>query len=137
MDDGGLSLPFNLARRLLDHARAELPNEACALLGGDEAGARATSLHLARNRLGSPYRYDVEPDDLVRIVHDIEARGEGLVAIFHSHPGSAPVPSLSDLREARYPVVHLVAGLADPGAPTIRAWRIAADGAHEVALRVG
>jgi len=131
-----VSLSPEVARRLLDHARAELPNEACALLGGNEAAGRVTSLHLARNRLASPYRYDVEPDDLVRIVHDIEGRGESLVAIFHSHPGTPAVPSPSDAREARYEVVHLVAGLAEPDGPVIRAWRLGADGAREVPLRV-
>jgi proteasome lid subunit RPN8/RPN11 len=131
----GLFFPFEVARRLLDHARAELPNEACALLGGDEAG-RVTSLHLARNCLASPYRYDVDPEDLVRIVHDIEGRGESLVAIFHSHPGTLAVPSPSDVREARYPVVHLVASLADPDGPVIRAWRLGAGRAREVPLRV-
>jgi proteasome lid subunit RPN8/RPN11 len=131
-----LSLSPVLAQRLLDHARAELPNEACALLGGDEAGGRVMSLHLARNRLASPYRYDIEPDDLVGIVHDIEARGEALVAIFHSHPGTPAVPSPSDVRDARYPVAHLVASLAEPGPPVLRAWRISPEGVREVPLRV-
>jgi [CysO sulfur-carrier protein]-S-L-cysteine hydrolase len=132
----GLIVSRELARGMLDHARGELPNEACALLGGDEASGRVTSLHLARNRLASPYRYDVEPDDLVRIVHDIELCGEALFAVFHSHPATSAVPSPSDLREARYPVVHLVASLADAGRPVIRAWRITANRAREVPLRI-
>lgn len=136
MADGGLSISPDLVGQLLEHARAELPNEACALLGGGEAAGRVTSLHLARNRLASPYRYDVEPVDLVRIVHDIEAAGQALVAIFHAHTATPAAPSPSDLREARYPVVHLIASLADPDAPIIRAWRIAADRAVEVPLRV-
>jgi proteasome lid subunit RPN8/RPN11 len=134
--DGGLSMSLDLAGQLLDHARAELPNEACALLGGDEDAGQVTSLHLARNRLASPYRYDVEPDDLVRIVHGIDAAGQALVAIFHSHPGTDAKPSPSDVREARYPVVHLIASLAEPDAPVMRAWRITADRAAEVPLRV-
>lgn len=131
----GLSLSPEHAARLAEHARAELPNEACALLGGDAGTGRVSSFHPARNRLASPYRYDVDPDDLVRIVHDIEARGEALVAIFHSHPATAAIPSPSDLREARYQVIHLVAGLAGESAE-IRAWRIVAGGAAEVPLTV-
>jgi len=132
-----VSLSPEAMKRLLDHARAELPNEACALLGGEEAPGRITSVHLARNNLASSYRYDVDADDLVRIVHDIEARGEALVAIFHSHPGTEAVPSATDLRESRYPVVHLVASLVEPGAPIMRAWRISQGRAREVPLRVG
>lgn len=130
---GGLTLPHGLAERLVEHAHAELPNEACALLGGDADTGRVSSLHLARNRLASPYRFDVDPDDLVRIVHDIETGGEALVAIFHSHPATPAVPSPTDLREARYPVVHLVASLAG-GPAEIRAWRIAGGEAAEVPL---
>ena len=132
----GLRLPSEHARRLIDHARQELPNEACALLGGDGATGTVTSLHLARNRLASPYRFDVEPEDLVRTLHDIEAAGEALVAIFHSHPGTPAVLSPSDLREARYPAVQLVASLVEPGLPVLRAWRIGADDVNEVPLLV-
>ena len=135
MSGGGLSLSSELVESLVAHAQAELPNEACALLGGDADTGRVKSLHLARNRLASPYRYDVDPNDLVRIVHEIEARGEALVAIFHSHPATPAVPSPTDLREARYPVVHFVASLAG-GSAEIRAWRIAGGEAAEVPLIV-
>lgn len=135
MSDGGLSLSSEIVGSLIDHARAELPNEACALLGGDAHGRRVTSLHPARNRLASPYRYDVDPTDLVRIVHEIEARGEALVAIFHSHPTTTAVPSPSDLREARYPVIHLIASLAGSSAQ-VRAWRVTDGEAVEVPLTV-
>lgn len=135
MSDGGLSVSSEMVASLVEHARAELPNEACALLGGDAISGRVTSLHPARNRLASPYRYDVDPHDLVRIVHEIEARGEALVAIFHSHPATPAVPSPSDVREARYPVIHLVASLVGPSAQ-IRAWRITGGAAAEILLTV-
>ena len=135
MSDGGLSLSSENVDSLVEHAQAELPNEACALLGGDADTGRVTSLHLARNRLASPYRYDVDPNDLVRIVHEIEARGEALVAIFHSHPATPAVPSPSDLREARYPVIHLIASLAGSSAQ-IRAWRVTDGEAAEGPLTV-
>jgi [CysO sulfur-carrier protein]-S-L-cysteine hydrolase len=130
---GGLTLPRGLAEPLVEHAWAELPNEACALLGGDTETGRVSSVHPARNRLASPYRYDVDPDDLVRIVHEIESRGEAMVAIFHSHPATPAVLSPTDLREARYPVFHLVASLAGPSVQ-IRAWRIHGGAAAEVPL---
>ena len=121
--------------QLLDHARGELPNESCALLGGDPVRGHVTSVHRARNRLASPYRYDVEPRDLVRIIHKLEEGGDALVAIFHSHPRSPPVPSETDVREARYPVVHLVASLRD-AEPVMRAWSIEAASAREVPLTI-
>ena len=134
-DAAGLSLPAGIARRLLAQARRELPNESCALLGGDGAVGRVRSAYPARNLLASPYRYEVDPRDLVRIVHAIERDGHDLVAIFHSHPAGPAVPSATDVREAHYRVLHLLASpFSDDGA--LRAWRIEADGGREVPLTI-
>jgi len=135
-----LTLPAALAEELLAHARVELPNEACGLLSGDLAGGRATSYHPARNAEASPLRYNVHPDDLVRIVFAIDDAGEDLVAIFHSHTHTPAVPSPTDRRSAQYPgVFYLLATLADPNAPpasTLRAWRIHGGLSFEVPLRI-
>ena len=135
----GLELPVALADAVLAHARAELPNEACGLLGGDPATGRVGSWHPARNALMSPRRFDVHPEDLVRITFEIEDAGEALLAIFHSHPRSPAVPSPTDLRDAAYPAVHLLATLVDPHAPpadVLRAWRFTSGGSVEVSLRI-
>jgi proteasome lid subunit RPN8/RPN11 len=135
-DAAGLSLPAELASRLLEHARRGLPNEACALLGGNADQGRVTTVHLARNRLASPYRYDVHPADVARIVHAIEAAGEDLVGIFHSHPTSPPVPSPTDRREARYAAIHLIAGISG-GQRLLEAWRIERQRMFRLPLAIG
>jgi proteasome lid subunit RPN8/RPN11 len=135
----GLSMPAALADELLAHARAELPNEACGLLAGDLAAATADAYHPARNADASPYVYSVHPDDLVRIVLGIEDGGQDLVAIFHSHTHTPAVPSPTDRRQARYPVVYLVASLSDPEASpaeSLRAWRIEDRESREVLLEL-
>lgn len=100
----------------------------------------ALTVHPAPNAAGSPYRFELDPSDLVRIVHAIEAAGDEIVSIFHSHPASAAIPSATDLREARYDVVHLIADMRDPGAAAasaLRGWRIGPDGTcSEVELEV-
>jgi [CysO sulfur-carrier protein]-S-L-cysteine hydrolase len=137
VDSDGLSMPRALAEELLRHARAEAPNEACGLLAGDVGAGTASAYHPARNAAESPYVYSVHPEDLVRIVIGIEDGGQDLVAIFHSHARTAAVPSPTDRREARYPVVYLVATLSDPeasAAESLRAWRIDDGESREVAL---
>ena len=137
----GLTLPRAIAEALLTQARAELPNEACALLSGSLALGRATRYHPARNGEQSPLRYNVHPDDLVRITFDIEEVEEELVAIFHSHTRSPAVPSATDRRAAMYPEpFYLLASLSDPEAPperALRAWRIHGGQAFEVPLTIG
>ncbi len=136
----GLTLPAEVADELLAHAREELPNEACGLLSGDLAAGRAARYHRARNAEASPLRYNVHPDDLVRIVFAIDEAGEDLVAIFHSHTHTPAVPSPTDRRSAQYPgVFYLLATLSDPAAPpasALRAWRIHGGQSFEVRLRI-
>ena len=109
-----LRLARPIAEQLLAHARSELPNEACGLLSGRLASGAVTRYHPARNARHSPWRFDIDAIDLVRLVLGIEEAGEELVAAFHSHTRSDAVPSPTDVREARYPVIHLIASLADP-----------------------
>lgn len=136
----GLSLPVALAEAILAHARAELPNEACGLLAGSAFRGEAVAFHPARNAERSPLRYAVHPEDLVRIVFEIDDAGLDLVAIFHSHTRSAAVPSPTDRRAAMYPdAIHLLASLAEPAAPpelALRAWRIRGGEASEIPLVV-
>ena len=136
----GLILPASVAEELLAHAREELPNEACGLLSGDLAAGRATRYHRARNAEASPLRYNVHPDDLVRIVFAIDEAGEDLVAIFHSHTHTPAIPSPTDRRSAQYPwVFYLLATLSQPDAPpasALRAWRIHGMQSFEVPLRI-
>ncbi len=136
-----LIIPLALAQRMLAHARSELPNEACGLLAGALSEGRASAFHATRNAEASPLRYNVHPDDLVRVILGIEDGGEDLVAIFHSHTRSPAVPSATDRRTAQYPdVFYVLATLADPAAAvsdSLRAWRIRDGESTEVPLQIG
>ena len=135
-----LTLSTAIAEQLLSHARSALPNEACGLLAGDLNAGRATAFYPTRNSEASPLRYNVHPDDLVRVMVGIEDDGEDLVAIFHSHTHSPARPSATDHRTAQYPnVFYLLATLADPDAApvaSLRAWRIRAGESVELPLRI-
>jgi proteasome lid subunit RPN8/RPN11 len=116
------------------HARDGLPNEACGVVSGrDGVGER---FHAARNALASPHRFDLEPEDLVRIMLGIEAAGDELVAVVHSHPVGRAVPSPADVREARYPVPLIICGPVATEAAPIRAWRVSQGRATELRLVV-
>ncbi len=139
-DEIGLTITPAVAAQLMAHGLAELPNEACALLSGSLSLHAATHVHPARNSEASPLRYNVHPEDLVRITYAIEDAGQDLVGIFHSHTRSPAVPSATDRRTAQYPdVFYLLATLADPAAPAaraLRAWRIHGGQAFEVPLHI-
>jgi [CysO sulfur-carrier protein]-S-L-cysteine hydrolase len=126
------------------HARAEYPNEACGLIAGTAAaaaGGSATRWHATRNRSASPLRYEIAPDDLVRVVLAMDDAGEEIWAIVHSHVRSPARPSSTDVGFAFYPdalyvIVSLRGAEADPvtGAESVRAWRIVDGQVSEVGL---
>ena len=137
---GGLTLPAPTAHEMLAHARAEVPNEACGLLSGDLRTGTARAYHPARNADASPLRYNVHPDDLVRIIFGMEEQGEDLVGIFHSHTHTPAVPSPTDRASAQYPdAFYVLATLTVPGAApaeALRVWRIRAGEIAEVPLTI-
>jgi len=136
----GLTILRPIADAMLSHAHAELPNEACGILSGSLADGVASAFHPARNAEASPLRYSVHPEDLVRIVFEIEEADRDLVAIFHSHTRSAAVPSATDRRAAMYPdAFYVLASLANPDASpesALRSWRIHGRQAFVVPLSV-
>ena len=130
-----------MADELLAHARSEVPNEACGLLVGDLASGSATAYHPARNAEASPLRYNVHPDDLVRIVFGDRGRGRGPGRHLPlAHPLRRPSPRHRPA-PGQYPdAFYLLATLADPDAgpaEALRAWRIRDGESAEVPLRIG
>jgi proteasome lid subunit RPN8/RPN11 len=141
-----VSLPAEIVQALIDHARGEYPNEACGLIIGDgpagEAG-RPLRWEPTRNKAASPLRYEIHPDDLLRLTIASEQAGEAFWAIVHSHTSSPARPSPTDLGLAFYPdalyiLVSLATDQADAasGAPSVRAWQIVDGEATEVELLV-
>ena len=128
---------MEIAQDLLDeivaHARADAPNECCGLIGG--ADGRATRVYRARNEFESPLRYNVHPQDLLRITDEISDSGEELAAIYHSHPRSEAYPSQTDVNlAANWPdPLYLICSLAGDE-PVVRAFRIRDDEIEEVEL---
>jgi proteasome lid subunit RPN8/RPN11 len=84
-------VPAATRRALIEHARDEAPNEACGLLVLREGVAERYIR--GRNALASPYRYQLEVDPESWFLED-----EGYeLAVFHSHPETAPRPSRTDV----------------------------------------
>ncbi len=140
------TLPAAIRDAIVAHARDGYPNEACGLIAGTAPaadGGVATAWHPTRNRAASPLRYEIDPDDLLRLSIAIDDAGEVIWGIVHSHVRSPARPSPTDVGLAFYPdalyvLVSLAEAEADPasGTPSVRAWRIVDGEAAEVALAV-
>jgi proteasome lid subunit RPN8/RPN11 len=141
-----VTLPREMRAAMVEHARAAAPNEMCGLVVGDRPpadGGRALRWVPLRNPLASPYRYAIDPEDLLRLTVETDDADEVFWAIVHSHVASPARPSPTDVRESHYPdALYLLVSL-DPreadlatGAESVRAWRIVAGSVHEVAIEL-
>jgi proteasome lid subunit RPN8/RPN11 len=128
-------LPPVIWTAMLEHARAEYPNEMCGVVVGDgyaAAGGRPLRWEPARNAEASPMRYAVHPEDLLRLTIETDDADQVFWAIAHSHVRSPAVPSPTDIGVAQYPdALYILVSLSDDD---VRAWRIVDGAVHEVAI---
>src|SRR6266545_2198333 len=120
---------------LVAHARAEYPNEACALLSGRDGTVE--KVYALPNAEASPTFYVVDPKAQLQAMNEMDDLDVDLVGIFHSHTFTEAYPSRTDIELAAYPdATYLILSLADPQAPVLRAFHIR-DGQvdeHEVSV---
>ena len=107
---------------LIEHARAEAPNECCGMIAALDG--RAVAVHRATNTAHSPLRYEIDGREQYALQTAIEDAGQELGAIYHSHTRSAPTPSQTDINLAFYPdSLYVIVGVKDEE-PEVRAWWI-------------
>jgi [CysO sulfur-carrier protein]-S-L-cysteine hydrolase len=123
-----------LYEKIVEHARAEAPNECVGVI--ESRDGVAVAVHRATNAAHSPLRYEVDSRELFRIHDRIEQAGNELGAIYHSHTRSEPYPSQTDVNLAHYPdSLYVIVGLARQD-PDVRAWRIVGGRISEGELEV-
>lgn len=116
---------------LVEHARADAPNECCGLVWGRDGVVEG--LARAENPRASPYGYELDPRSLLR-ANELDDDGFE-VGVYHSHPRSPAEPSQTDINLATYPHwTYLIVSL--DGEPEVRAWRIADGRSQEVEIEV-
>ena len=123
-----LLIPRILLDELIEQACAENPNECCGLLAGiveDGEGrkfGRVERRYPLVNAAASPVEFESEPRSMFAAVRDMTSRGLDVLAVYHSHPTSPPVPSKKDLARNYSPeVVNLIVSLTTTP-PTVRGW---------------
>lgn len=111
-----------LIDEMVAHARDELPNECCGMVGGK--GGEASVVIRVANAAASPLRYEMDPQGQYDALKAIEDDGGELLAIYHSHTKSAAYPSQTDVNQAvAWPEqIYLIVSLADADAPDVRGY---------------
>lgn len=137
-----MRLPGAYRDEMIAHALEDNPNECCGIIAGRNGDA--TKLYRAVNAAASPYRYEVEAKDLLRINRDIDSNDWDVFAIYHSHTHTQAYPSATDIRLAFYPdAFYILVSLGDPNKPgvspenpDVRAYRIVDDKVTEEPVEI-
>jgi proteasome lid subunit RPN8/RPN11 len=115
------AIPADVVGDMLAHAREEAPRECCGLLIGNRESV--VRIHRAKNLDASATRYLIDPEDHFRAIRAARTQAFDVVGAYHSHPASAPVPSPTDVGEARSgpEFLHVIVSLVND---EVRAYRI-------------
>ncbi len=130
-------LPRKLTNQLLHLAQLSPEAEVCGLIGADQQGM-PVSCYPVKNTASTPAnRFSLEPSQQIAAIKQMRNKQETLYAIYHSHPHTPAQPSPTDIAEASYPeALHLIISLNTKGVLELRGFKIIADEAEELAVRL-
>jgi proteasome lid subunit RPN8/RPN11 len=115
---------------ILAHARAGHPFEVCGVLLGrsDSVGLVVEEAVAVRNqeRAARRVKYEIAPEDLLRLQREARTAGRDIAGFYHSHPDHPARPSETDRRMAAEGlsdgVVHLIVHVDEAGHTVAAAW---------------
>ena len=125
---------------MVGHAREDLPNECCGILAGLDG--QVLKVYRMSNVEASPFRFAMDPREIVKVDEEAADNDWELLAIYHSHTASAAYPSDTDVRIAAgtselWPDVrYILVSLIDADAPQVRLFQISSGEITEENLRV-
>jgi [CysO sulfur-carrier protein]-S-L-cysteine hydrolase len=92
-------------------------------------------VHPTENARATPFSFEIDGRDVMRLLDELEDAGHAPGAIYHSHTRSEPYPSQTDINfAAHWPGWEwLIVGVAGDE-PVVRHYRIDAGVVEEVAL---
>jgi proteasome lid subunit RPN8/RPN11 len=125
-----------LVDELVAHAREDLPNECCGLIGGEDGVA--TKVVRVANAAASPLRYEMDSQGQFDALKEIGGE-DNLLAIYHSHTKSAAYPSQTDVNQAQnWPEpIYVIVSLADSEKPDVQGFHLADLKIADAELEIG
>jgi proteasome lid subunit RPN8/RPN11 len=116
-----------------EHGEATYPYEACGFVfgslgdGGDDLGLSRYRAKNVRATEDQRRRFNIEPEEFLEAERLAESQGQGLLAIYHSHPDHPAFPSANDLKKALPFYRYLIVTVANGKAGELTCWRLAND----------
>lgn len=110
---------------MVDHARADHPDEACGIIAGPEGSNRPERFQAMVNAERSPTFYRFDSGEQLQVWRAMDRADEVPVVLYHSHTATEAYPSRTDVSFAAEPDAHYVlVSTRDPEAHELRSFRI-------------
>ncbi len=120
-----LTLDPALHAKIVAHARADHPDEACGVIAGPAGSDRPERFIPMLNAERSPTFYRFDSTEQFRVWREMDERGEEPIVIYHSHTATEAYPSRTDISYASEPDAHYVlVSTRDPERTEFRSFRI-------------
>jgi [CysO sulfur-carrier protein]-S-L-cysteine hydrolase len=103
-----LTISAELRAKILAHARADHPDEACGVIAGPAGSDRPERFIPMLNAERSPTFYRFDSLEQLRVWREMDDRDEEPVVIYHSHTATEAYPSRTDISYASEPGAHYV-----------------------------
>lgn len=116
--------------KILQHAKENLPEEACGLIAGKTDGENKTiqKVYLLTNIDHSNEHFSLDPKEQLAAIKDMRAQGFVPLGNWHSHPESPSRPSDEDKRLAYdSKASYMILSLMDIDNPVINSFKITGD----------
>jgi [CysO sulfur-carrier protein]-S-L-cysteine hydrolase len=120
-----LTISAELQSKIVAHARADHPDEACGVVAGPAGSDRPERFIPMLNAERSPTFYRFDSLEQLRVWREMDDRDEEPVVIYHSHTATQAYPSRTDISYASEPGAHYVlVSTRDADAAEFRSFRI-------------
>jgi [CysO sulfur-carrier protein]-S-L-cysteine hydrolase len=103
-----LTIDRALHDKIVAHARADHPDEACGVIAGPAGSDRPERFIPMANAERSPTFYRFDSMEQFQVWKEMDERDEEPVVIYHSHTATEAYPSRTDVSLASEPGAHYV-----------------------------
>jgi len=120
-----LTISAELQLKIVAHARADHPDEACGVIAGPAGSDRPERFIPMLNAERSPTFYRFDSLEQLRVWREMDDRDEEPVVIYHSHTATEAYPSRTDISYASEPGAHyLLVSTRDADVAEFRSFKI-------------
>jgi [CysO sulfur-carrier protein]-S-L-cysteine hydrolase len=120
-----LTISSELSSKIVAHARADHPDEACGVIAGPAGSDKPERFIPMLNAERSATFYRFDSMEQLRVWREMDDRDEEPIVIYHSHTATEAYPSRTDISYASEPTAHYVlVSTRDPDEAELRSFRI-------------